>query len=521
VIFEVLSRGVSPASKGSANQPVCYLNIDNWDDYHFVTTFYVTIADGAGRLTEIGNVKIGYVGQKGEGQRSATYKAFGSNEFGSLGEGWFSMGTDVEYYSNLMSLREDLRGEYLEVIRDMAHDNSLIDLHKGEPVFLNSFMRSTSINTIREQFTRVLQGKAPLSKFQFKYRRFGVDGMADIEMFFQAIPESTPSSNVHAIIGRNGAGKTTILNDIVSSIASGESSGALYETPYMFIGEGEMIEKGYFSSLISISFSIFDPFTPPIEQNDPSLGTCYHYVGLKDRSGDEGAFVSVRELTEDFANTLVECMGDMKKRSRWKQAILTLQSDNNFRDMELLELMDIPEAIDIAIHGSYLYSRMSSGHAAVILAITKLVAKVDEKALVLIDEPESHLHPPLLSAFIRAVSELLYDRNGIAIIATHSPVVLQEIPKSCVYKIIRSRLEMSASRPDIETFGENVGTLTRDVFGLEVHKSGFHEILERHVVDGLNYDEIDALYNGQIGGEGKAILRSLIYTRGNSVNEKG
>jgi len=39
-------------------------------------------------------------------------------------------------------------------------------------------------------------------------------------------------------------------------------------------------------------------------------------------------------------------------------------------------------------------SRMSSGHAVVLLTITRLVATVEEKTLVLLDEPESHLHPP-------------------------------------------------------------------------------------------------------------------------------
>ncbi|MGN9540532.1 AAA family ATPase [Escherichia coli] len=63
---------------------------------------------------------------------------------------------------------------------------------------------------------------------------------------------------------------------------------------------------------------------------------------------------------------------------------------------------------------------MSSGHAVVLLTLTRLVATVEEKTLVLIDEPESHLHPPLLSAFIRALSDLLLD-NGLSIIATHSP----------------------------------------------------------------------------------------------------
>ena len=72
---------------------------------------------------------------------------------------------------------------------------------------------------------------------------------------------------------------------------------------------------------------------------------------------------------------------------------------------------------------------MSSGHAIVFMTITRLVEKVDERSLVLLDEPESHLHPPLLSALIRALSDLLVSRNAIAIIATHSPVVLQEVPQ--------------------------------------------------------------------------------------------
>ena len=105
-----------------------------------------------------------------------------------------------------------------------------------------------------------------------------------------------------------------------------------------------------------------------------------------------------------------------------------------------------------------------------LLSVTKLVGTVEEKTLVLIDEPESHLHPPLLSAFIRVVSDLLINRNGVAIIATHSPVVLQEVSKSCVWIVGRRGSSCSADRPEVETFAENVGTLTREVFGLEVQK---------------------------------------------------
>src|SRR5690606_24459594 len=139
---------------------------------------------------------------------------------------------------------------------------------------------------------------------------------------------------------------------------------------------------------------------------------------------------------------------------------------------------------------SSLFDRMSSGHAIIILTMTKLVETVEEKTLVLLDEPESHLHPPLLSAFTRALSELLYSRNGVAIIATHSPVVLQEVPRSCVWKLTRFRTEGRSDRPESETFGENVGILTREVFGLEVSKSGFLEMMQHAVEAGGTFDSI-------------------------------
>lgn len=156
---------------------------------------------------------------------------------------------------------------------------------------------------------------------------------------------------------------------------------------------------------------------------------------------------------------------------------------------------------------------MSSGHKIVLLTITALVNLVEEKTLVLMDEPESHLHPPLLSAFTRALSELLHDRNGVAIVATHSPVVVQEVPRSCVWKLNRSGLEWRKDRPERETFGENVGLLTKEVFGLEVSKSGFHAMLQEEVEKGGTFDEVVAAFRQKIGMEGLAILMSMIAAR--------
>ena len=161
-----------------------------------------------------------------------------------------------------------------------------------------------------------------------------------------------------------------------------------------------------------------------------------------------------------------------------------------------------------------LFRKLSSGHAIILLTITKIFEKIEEKTLVLLDEPESHLHPPLLSSFMRALSDLLIKKNAVAIIATHSPVVLQEVPKSCVWRLSRFGLEAKAERFDIETFGETIGTLTKEIFGLEVNKSGFYAMLDNSIKkDGASYDSIMKEYDNQLGSEARLLVRALLNNR--------
>ena len=44
------------------------------------------------------------------------------------------------------------------------------------------------------------------------------------------------------------------------------------------------------------------------------------------------------------------------------------------------------------------FGDLSSGHKVVLLTITSCVSKIVERSIVFVDEPENHLHPPLLSA---------------------------------------------------------------------------------------------------------------------------
>ncbi|MBA6256773.1 MULTISPECIES: AAA family ATPase [unclassified Colwellia] len=508
--FKIIKHKAYPPQTGNL---IAYLCEDNWDDYYFKTAFSLIVFDEHGNKHNFGNVKVGIVGF----ESGWISEKLGDNTFSYFNESAFSLGQDEEYYKNIRSLlSEELGNQIFEKLNDIAYSSKSFDIAFDEPVFKTSLLRSVSTSVIHGQFSRIIKGEAPLSEFDFSYKKAQTEKNAQIDISFKVTPGSLPSSNIHVLIGRNGVGKTTLLNNIVKTVI--DDSAAKEEVGVMISKQNNWEEirlpKDYFSSISSVSFSAFDPFIPPKNRADRSLGTCYFYIGLKKNSDPNSNELKGDEaIRADFVNSLAVCFALNAKKKRWLRAIKTLESDINFAEMDLTRLGGLEKISEVKKSALNLVSRMSSGHTIILLTLTKLIETIEEKTLVLIDEPESHLHPPLLSAFTRALSDLLVDRNAVAIIATHSPVILQEVPKSCVWKLERTRNEGVSFRPENETFGENVGVLTREVFGLEVTKSGFHALLMESVETAKSFDEIVDLYKGQIGFEGQAILRALIANR--------
>lgn len=510
----------------SQPQSSAYLEYDNWDDFGYKTLFKLLIFDEYGKKYEIGNVKIAFIGQKqGRTIDSLPEKLLVETQ---LPENFYSLGQDADYYKNLTILPAETRGVLLSALGDIVFDQARLALVESEPAFVTSLLRDVAISSIEQQFTRILRGDAPLTKYDFFYEKEKNDKYSGIKVEFSVNPDEKPSSNIHILIGRNGVGKTTLLNNMVDALISKHpdtSETGRFGTNGFWGGSSEL-DQDYFAGVVSVSFSAFDSFTPPPEQSNNDADIKFSYIGLKQRKMDQDrehwVLKDKEELCNDFIQSLKKCFSLVAKRARWITAVKTLESDFNFAEMDLCSLANIDtddsSGINWQLHetAQSLFMRMSSGHGIVLLTMTKLIETVEEKTLVLLDEPESHLHPPLLSAFTRALSDLLVNRNGVGIIATHSPVVLQEVPLSCVSILRRTRLITVVDRPEIETFAENVGVLTREVFGLEVSKSGFHGMLAESVDTGKSYDEIQQEYHHQLGFEGKTILRSMIVTRDGS-----
>lgn len=504
-MFFSVRQSTPPASARSK----AFLIVDNWDDWFTYNTMYSLIyVDGEGQRHQIGSVKIGQ-----RRMRKTQSRPNLDNEFDALDERFFSLGQDDSYYEHLHLLDEEVRNRILVGLRDVAFDLEIFEQALNEKVTGVSLLRFVSMATVRGQFHRLARGGARLTRYSFRYDSPGTSrtNFPPVQLSFDVEPDSEPPTNIHVLIGRNGVGKTHLLNLMTRSLADENASRREAGRFASLLEDDDTL----FANLVSVTFSAFDPFEPLPVRRNKATGMQYVYIGLRrvgtSVEGKPLAPKSPNGLTREFVESMSVCRTG-PRLSRWSAALHTLEADPIFRDASVTDLIDV-DASDLKETATALFKSLSSGHKIVLLTITRLVETVEERTLVLIDEPEAHLHPPLLSAFIRSLSDLLIDRNGVAVIATHSPVILQEVPRNCVWKIRRSGREVVVDRPDIETFGENVGTLTREVFGLEVTHAGFHKFLRDFVREGETFDEIVERFGGEIGSEGKAIVRALIAAR--------
>jgi energy-coupling factor transporter ATP-binding protein EcfA2 len=489
---------------------VVFLLSDRWDDWgKYETQFNLIFFTDTGDELDAGRVKIGQRGlQPGErtiGMAGYRSPALG-REFDALGEQFFSVGQDDNYYESLNVLTKQRRESILKGLRDCAFNLKLFDEFLDEDVMQQSLLRFVRVENVRNRLHRLATGNTVLTEFEFEYV-FPDGGAATAPpiLTFHVVPHSDPPTNVHVLIGRNGAGKTRCLQHISRALLqSTDKDTSIGRLEYAGPNRGEW----EFAGLLLVSFSAFDSFDLPVAARPGFRALKVGLVDSAQPSGVEPMMSPSPSLTRAFSSSLEQCRHKLRGE-RWVSAIRTLESDPLFAEIDASSLLNAEDDTWRAAAES-LFRRLSSGHAIVLLAMTRLVEHLDERTLVLLDEPESHLHPPLLSAFIRTLNELLVERNGVAIVATHSPVVLQEVPANCVWILRRSGAVATTERPTLETFGENVGALTSEVFGLEVTSSGFHKLLDNAVRRGtLDYEAVLRHFAGRLGAEAKAIARSL------------
>lgn len=141
--FTVLPVRTRPAAPRPGE---AFLVRDNWDDYHFKTTFDLLYVDAGGEVREVGSVKIGRFGMTAPSTTSVP------DGFAALDGAFFSLGQDNTYYERLRELGADVQRTVLRALNDVAFDLDLFSRARNESVMGTSLLRAVSADTVVRRF---------------------------------------------------------------------------------------------------------------------------------------------------------------------------------------------------------------------------------------------------------------------------------------------------------------------------------------------------------------------------------
>jgi predicted ATPase len=502
---------------------------DKWNDFGFQSQYQLYVRSKTAAHDLIGSVKILKKGQTD----SDTWQL--TKDFTELGPEFASLGQSLDYYQRLAELPPEARDRILGALRDVVYRPEIEQQFLPEAGWKKSVMRDFEADphfrTLAQSFLSgnfselasldqgfCFQVPGWLDAIQFRFsapdvKQHGFGGL------LWPSPANILPDRITVIIGKNGSGKSTLLARIARvahASVKDRSSATLSEL-------GQLKPPGVgFSRIVTLSYSAFDSFQIPgvnarereqiardVRQGDGRFVFC----GLRDIAAElaqelaqspgedsptnaEGAdrdrvrqtlLKPIEGLAAEFAATLSR----IQKLDRTNFFVLVLSrvlADSSFNDVRpTLEGQLFTDAAQA-------YLSLSTGHKIVIQVIANLTAYVQPRALILFDEPEMHLHPPLLAALMHAIRRILQKWDALAVIATHSPVVLQETLAQNVFIVRREGGISAASTPTLESFGENVGTLTEFAFGLDSDSTDFHDALRRIVSELPDLEAIEEIF---------------------------
>ena len=329
--------------------------------------------------------------------------------------------------------------------------------------------------------------------FDFKYSCKLESASSPHQINFSFNPQSQLPNRLIALIGRNGTGKTQVLSRFALSL-SGQDSDENFRNAFE-------PRRPLFSRVLAVSYSLFDSFKKP-SSNLSNNYNSYKYIGIRNtRNGIKND----KELSEQLQNS-IQLIKEQNRVANWRNSLTGIIDDLGY--IETKFFIDA----DFSLFSSNQNNFLSSGQSILIFVFTEIIANIDRDTLLLIDEPETHLHPNAIAKFIRVFYKLLEEFDSYAVIATHSPIIVQEVPSKYVKIFDRIGNNPVIRELGIESFGENFSIITEKIFETSEIKDTYKEVLEM-LAKKLNFEQVIELFPNGLSLNAKIYLKGL-YNRG-------
>lgn len=458
-----------------------------WNDFSLRTCYKLYYVSADGKHHKLGIVKIMHEGK--DDTRTVL-----PSKFWSLPSEYCSLGEDVSYYQNMRELFGNNAYIYLSELCDAALYSRVYEKFEHDSIFKVSLCRYNSSDKALREGRYHIYGRDMSKAFSFSlhFRTEYMDKENEeeqVEISFPFYYECPAYKRIFGLIGENGTGKTTLINEIIKGLISKDAK--------IFLGP-----KPLFAKVLVNSYSPFDHF-PPV-QNDYTID--YSYCGIVRK---ENELYSLTEQIDRWEKDVRKICERGNADAIWNQWI-GLAKDVIPNEL-LRKLRDKDGKIDEEVLKDIrkFCSKMSSGESIFLFSISSIMARIRPNTLLLFDEPEQHLHPQAITRLFNAISVILDKYESYAIVATHSALVIRELVSENVYIFNRAGNSLLVSKIGIETFGEDISVLNNYVFkNLNEHKRFEYYIGKIANEQNFDYEKIISALND---GENEPSLSLKLY----------
>lgn len=455
-----------------------------------------------------------------EGIDSLTLPATDSHRF-------FTMLPNMAEYRNIVQkFGVDRSIEVLKAMKDLVVLNEFKtvanwpDLAVTSDIFLKSFVRNSESYFAYKNAGPILRGLEfeefrKLSKvlaihFQLPGRQNAHD------LTFQFDHEADLPKRIAVIIGKNGVGKSQTLGRIVQAALNNDESLVDGET-----GDRIMVNRILAFAPTNETGSVF----PGDRRKRPRIW--YRRFSLN-RSRTVRKGVGVADVVIQVARS-DEYIGEssrwdiflkaLEAIENWEQICLpvieggdepiplrTLNRGGEQRTLEKFSMIDIrKEPIRMIAGCGY---PLSSGEISFLRFAAQASLHMENGSLLLLDEPETHLHPNFISQFVSLLDSLLDQTGSAAIIATHSAYFVREVFQDQV-TVLRNDQDgyVRAERPALRTFGADVGAISYFVFGEDEPSQLASSVVNRLHARFNTWGDVYSLYKNELSLEVLGALR--------------
>ena len=436
---------------------------DDWDDYGFRTWFCLFYFDEDKSKRYVGELKLMCKDE------SNTFDIIEKSFDGPLGEKFCSLAIEPAYYSKIYELfgGTPIGNELLMSLRDCAYNQNIYEDFFENDCFKSSLLREDSSQQAVKEAAFLLGGKDKSAAYSFGLR-FAPDYLQGsyTDWTVKLLYDAPPFMRAVGLIGNNGVGKTQMMKMLVTNmIRDVEHPAAL----------------PLFRSCLAISSTPFDGYDE-IEVENPRIP--YEHFTIEQDS----------EYTED---EILRCIDAIFKRplihskpmiQLYKESIDELLGEEVGAFLVYDGLNETYEIDNKKLHDQI--TILSSGQLHIFNLLTFIHAHIHLTSLLVIDEPEVHMHPQIIVSFMSMLGRILNKFRSFAVIATHSPLVVREMVGQNVYlmRTIDGGIP-NVSKVAFETFGADASELYMNIFNYNEQVSSFYHYVKLLGKD-KSYEEV-------------------------------